>query len=83
MAGGAATKAATSAASAVAASVDDLRASIAADRAEARNSMATDPVSTGAVTININGATDPTAVAAEVQKVLRNPRRASAAYTTV
>ena len=83
VAGGAATKAATSAASAVAASVDDLRASIAADRAEARNSMATEQGSTGPVTININGATDPQAVAAEVQKVLRNPRRASAAYTTV
>ena len=81
-AGGAATRAATSAATAVASSVDDLRASIAADRAEARNSTTTAP-DTGPVTININGATDPQAVAAEVQKALRNTRRASAAYTTV
>ncbi|UBI01557.1 aggregation-promoting factor C-terminal-like domain-containing protein [Corynebacterium freneyi] len=33
------------------------------------------------ITININGGNDPQAIAAEVQRVLRNPRRASAGRT--
>ncbi|MGP5147167.1 tape measure protein [Corynebacterium variabile] len=78
---GAASGFASTAGAAVTSGLDSLADSL----SEAKADAAAQPITAGAgdaITINISGG-DPKQIAAEVQRVLRNPRRASGQLTTV